>query len=248
MMFLLAHAQQELGRAKMENNSKNYALYLDSYPEELTIDVPADSSYRLNIACFDKIQTKSKITINLHEGASLIGAMADFTGETCSLNLVINLLGEGSSVEWHLAALSFKNAKKIYETSVNHIGKHTEALMSNYGIARESSKITFTGTSSILNGAEKAKTRQEAKIIVFDPEADGLASPFLKISDNDVVASHAAIVGKLNEEHLFYLESRGLSEEEAKRLIALGYLKPVENYFIDDEVIKRIDSIIEGGI
>ena len=232
----------------MENNSKNYALYLDSYPEELTIDVPADSSYRLNIACFDKIQTKSKITINLHEGASLIGAMADFTGETCSLNLVVNLLGEGSSVEWHLAALSFKNAKKIYETSVNHIGKHTEALMSNYGIARESSKITFTGTSSILNGAEKAKTRQEAKIIVFDPEADGLASPFLKISDNDVVASHAAIVGKLNEEHLFYLESRGLSEEEAKRLIALGYLKPVENYFIDDEVIKRIDSIIEGGI
>ncbi len=232
----------------MENNSKNYALYADSYPEELTIEVPADSSYRLNIACFDKIPQKSNITINVHENASFIGAMADFTGESCLFNLVINLLGEGSVAEWHLASLSFKNSKKVYETSVNHIASHTEALMSNYGISRESSKITFTGTSSILNGAEKSKTRQEAKIIVFDPEADGLASPFLKISDNDVMASHAAIVGKLNEEHLFYLESRGLSEEEAKRLIALGYLKPVENYYIDEEVIKHIDSIIEGGI
>ncbi|HBN00459.1 MAG TPA: Fe-S cluster assembly protein SufD, partial [Firmicutes bacterium] len=84
--------------------------------------------------------------------------------------------------------------------------------------------------------------------IVFDPDADGLASPILKISDNDVLASHAAVVGRLNEEHLFYLESRGLSEEEAKRLIALGYLKPIESYFADKETVQKIDSIIEGGI
>ncbi len=247
MMFPLALALQESGQVKMENNSK-YSLYLDSYPEELTIDVPANSTYQLNLACFEKIPPKSNITINVHEGATFLGAMADFTSESCLFNIVVNLLGEGSVANWHLASLSFKNAKKVYETSVNHLARHTEALMSNYGIARNSSKITFTGTSEIVNGAEKAKTRQEAKIIVFDPEADGLASPFLKISDNDVVASHAAIVGKLNEEHLFYLESRGLSEEEAKRLIALGYLKPIEEYFTDEEVIKRIDSIIEGEI
>ncbi len=247
MMYLLALAQPELGRVKMENNL-NYALYLDSFPEELTIDVPANSSYRLNIACFDKIPPKTNIIVNVNKDATFIGGMADFTGGSCQFNLVVNLIGEGSKADWHLASLSFKNSKKIYETSVNHKERHTEALMSNYGIARESSKITFTGVSAIENGAEKAKTRQEAKIIVFDPDADGLASPFLKISDNDVIASHAAIVGKLNEEHLFYLESRGLSEEEAKRLIALGYLKPIENYFTDEEVIKRIDSIVEGGI
>ena len=57
-----------------------------------------------------------------------------------------------------------------------------------------------------------------------------------------------SVVGRLNEEHLFYLESRGLSEEEAKRLIALGYLKPIENYYTDKETVQKIDSIIEGGI
>lgn len=232
----------------MENNEKNLSLYVDSLPSELIIDVPEETVYRLNIACFEKLEKEIHITINVNTNGNLIAAMADFSPLSCNFHLQVNLLGEGSKAEWHLAALSNKDAKKIYETSVTHKAKHTEALMSNYGIARESSKVTFTGISAIEEGADKAKTRQEAKIIVFDPDADGLASPILKISDNDVLASHAAVVGRLNEEHLFYLESRGLSEEEAKRLIALGYLKPIENYYSDKDTITKIDSIIEGGI
>ena len=232
----------------MENNEQKQSLYVDSLPRELTIDVPSYDVYYLNIACFEKLEKEINITVNVHENGTLIGAMADFTPLSCAFHLQVNLLGEGSKAEWHLATLSCKDAKKIYETSVTHKAKHTEALMSNYGIARDSSKITFTGISAIDEGADKAKTRQEAKIIVFDPDADGLASPILKISNNDVLASHAAVVGRLNEEHLFYLESRGLSEEEAKRLIALGYLKPIENYYTDKETVQKIDSIIEGGI
>ncbi len=231
----------------MENKNKN-SLFVDNLPEELLIEVEADSQYLLNIASFKSLPPKTKIVINVGANASFVGAMADFTSSSSTLDLTINLLGEGAKAEWHLAALSFGKAKKVYETSVNHKVGHTEALMSNYGISRESSKMIFTGVSGIEEGADKSKTRQEAKIIVFDHDADGIASPILKISDNDVLASHAAVVGRLNEEHLFYLESRGLSEEEAKRLIALGYLKPIENYFLDKETITKIDSIIEGGI
>ncbi|MBR4811819.1 MAG: SufD family Fe-S cluster assembly protein [Bacilli bacterium] len=84
-------------------------------------------------------------------------------------------------------------------------------------------------------------------MIVFDPKSDGIASPALVIDDNDVSASHAAVVGRLNEEHLYYLQSRGVSLEEAKRLIASGYLRPIEAGFADENVKNRIDSIIEGG-
>ena len=61
-------------------------------------------------------------------------------------------------------------------------------------------------------------------------------------------ASHAAVVGRLNEDHLFYLESRGVSEEDAKRLIALGYLKPIERYYDDPALVEKIDAVIEGEI
>lgn len=231
----------------MENKNQN-SLFVDNLPEELLLEVPANSEYLLNVAAFKALPAKAKIVINVYENSTFVGAMADFTSSSSDFNLTINLLGEGAKAEWHLASFSSGKAKKLYETSVNHKVGHTEALMSNYGISRGSSRMIFTGVSAIDEGADKSKTRQEAKIIVFDNDADGIASPILKISNNDVLASHAAVVGRLNEEHLFYLESRGLSEEEAKRLIALGYLKPIEGYFLDKETISKIDSIIEGGI
>ena len=56
------------------------------------------------------------------------------------------------------------------------------------------------------------------------------------------------MVGRLSEEHLFYLESRGVDEAMAKRLITLGYLKPIEAYFSDPKTVEQIDNAIEGGI
>lgn len=231
----------------MIKNNEDYSLYIDELPADLVIDVKESSFFRLNIAFLKNEYKKSNIIVNVHKDASFVGAMADFSKENSSLNLMINLLEDGAKASWHLAVLPL-NGRKTYETSCDHIGKYTEAIMSNYGIAMGESKISFTGSSKVEKEADKTNTRQEAKIIVFDKGADGLASPNLEINDNDVKASHAAVVGRLNEEHLFYLESRGLSEKEAKRLIALGYLKPVEDYFVDEEVISKIDQIIEGGV
>ncbi len=231
----------------MTRSEKNYSLYVDALPETLTLDVPAGETYRLNIAAFEKLKEKINIVVNVHQDARFLGAFADFTDKPVSFYLTVNLLEDGSECDWHLSCLSKGRGKKYFETSVNHLALNTNALMSNYGIAKDESKMTFTGVSSIEQGAHKAKTRQEAKIIVFDPQADGICSPDLKISDNDVVATHAAVIGRLNQDHLFYLESRGLSEKDAKRLIALGYLKPVEDYFTDKEVIAKMDRVIEEG-
>ena len=82
--------------------------------------------------------------------------------------------------------------------------------------------------------------------MVFDEKSNGIAKPILKIDENDIQASHAAIVGKINDEHIFYLTSRGLSEEEAKRIITLGYLKPILKGFSDDNMVQEIENLIEG--
>ena len=68
----------------------------------------------------------------------------------------------------------------------------------------------------------------------------------LKIDENDIEASHAAVVGKINDEHLFYLTSRGISETEAKELITFGYLKPILLGFKEEQVKEHISSLIEG--
>lgn len=221
-------------------------LYLDNLPKTLSIHVKAGEKVSLELASFEN-PVDSTIVVDVEKDGAFVGAFADFAKKETVFDIRVNLLEEGANCEWHLASMSGDDAKKKYLTNASHVASHTTALISNYGIARDRSFLSFSGASEILHGSKGANTRQEAKIIVFDPESDGLASPILKIDENDVLASHAAVVGRLNEQHLFYLESRGLPLESAKRLIALGYLKPIERYFVDENIRGRLDTTIEEG-
>ena len=89
--------------------------------------------------------------------------------------------------------------------------------------------------------------RVQIKIIVFDEEASGVASPILKIDENDVKASHGAVVGQLNNDHMFYLMSRGLTQDEARMIITLGYLKPVSAQF-NEEIQLNIENAIKEAM
>jgi Fe-S cluster assembly protein SufD len=226
---------------------KKTAVYVDDIPSHLSLVVPEGETLSLEMASF-KNSVEAEIEVDVAKNATFLGAFADFSSTTSRFSLSVHLQGEGAVCEWRLAALADGTLAKTYVTSVCHEAPASLAHMSNYGIARDASKLFFSGVSEIKKGAKKSVTRQDAKIIVFDPKCDGKASPILKIDENDVEASHAAVVGRLNEEHLFYLESRGLDEAKAKRLITLGYLKPIEDCFSDPSLKTRIDGAIEGGV
>ena len=82
--------------------------------------------------------------------------------------------------------------------------------------------------------------------MVFDKTCHAIASPKLCIYETDVQASHGASEGQINPEHVFYLTSRGIPEDDAKRLITLGYLNPIIKYFKDEAIQNKIrDCIIE---
>ena len=166
--------------------------------------------------------------------------------EEISGDITVNLNKEGASCDWHLASLSEKKDNKEFNVSVYHNSANTYAQLDNYGVCRDEGKLIFSGICKIVNGSHGSKAHQNAKIMVFDEKSDGVAKPILKIDENDIEASHAAIVGKINDEHIFYLTSRGLSEEEAKRLITLGYLKPILQGFLDEDMKNKIESLIEG--
>lgn len=178
-----------------------------------------------------------KISAKVGQNSELIVIFADFSKDSFSLQSCVDLVGENASCKWHLATLSNDVSKKVFDVSFNHDVGHTDALMDNYGVARGKSSIVFTGCNHIKNGSVKSSTNQVAKIIVFDKEANGVASPILRIDENDVNASHSAVVGQLNSDHMFYLMSRGLNKEEARELITRGYLQPIVQYF--NEVNKQ---------
>lgn len=221
--------------------------YIDNLPPVLDLKVPAGETLNLRICAFSSLQN-TIINVDVDENGYFNGVLADFTDNSFKFIVNVSLKSRGSSCEWHAASLAKNKTKKVFEPSVTHNDTHQYALMSNYGIARDESELVFAGCSEIIKGAKATNTRQEAKIIVFDEKCKAKASPILKIGENDISASHGAVVGRLNDQHLFYLESRGISEEQAKRLITLGYLKPITNCFTDEKLKERIIESIEKGI
>ena len=213
--------------------------------EEIHFDVPANTS--LNVASLMHFAKKDlKFSADVAQNSVLTGYFADFITSDCKADITINLNGEGAVCRWHLASLSEKNEHKEFAVNIYHNALNTYSKMDNYGVVRDNAKLVFAGIGKICNGMHGSKAHQNAKIMVFDKLSNGVAKPVLKIDENDVEASHAAVVGKINDEHIFYLTSRGLTEDEAKRLITFGYLKPIIKGFEDDEFKEEIINLIEG--
>jgi len=230
---------------KIEVNSNCYIL-LDNLSniKELNIDILEGSQVKLSMM-FDKELNDIKININVYKYSSLEGYIADFSINKLDLNCLVNLKEEGATCYFKLASLSANKDDKNISISVNHLTSKTYGKVDNYGVCKDLGKLLFAGTSFIVNGAVKSKTEQNAKIMVFDEASNAIAKPILKIDENDIEASHAAVVGKINDEHLFYLTSRGISVAEAKELITFGYLKPILVGFNDEKTKEYISSLIE---
>ena len=203
-----------------------------------------NASLSLSIASLEDAMDSER-SFQLEEQSRAEVAYADFCAGEKKAKLYYALRGKQAYVRSHVASLSAQEDKKEFDVSFDHFIGDTYAEMQNFGVCEGKSTLTFSGVGFIHHGAKRAATHQNAKIMVFDPKCRAFANPVLKIDENEVEASHAAAVGKVNDEHLFYLTSRGLNEEEAKQLITLGYLKPIFSYFKDEEMIQKISDSME---
>ena len=227
-----------------ENDTNRIFISDFSCGSILNISLKENSKLQLSFLAKHNFD-KSEINVNLEKDACFAAYFADFSEDKEKLKVTINLNGEGSNVVWHLASLSANRDNKEFNVNINHFASQTSALSDNYGVCKDQSKVVFSGCSAIQKGSHKSHTRQNSKIMVFDENCDAIARPLLKIDEKDIEASHGAVVGRIPEDHLFYLTSRGLDESEAKRLITYGYLKPITRGFFDESVREEIVKLIE---
>ncbi len=96
------------------------------------------------------------------------------------------------------------------------------------GVAANGARVVVDGMVKIGKNARKTDSFLEMRILLLDKKSSAVAEPKLEIENNDVKASHAATVGKIDDEQLFYMASRGIELDEAKKLIVEGFLKEVE--------------------
>ncbi len=107
-----------------------------------------------------------------------------------------------------------------------HLAPHTTSQIVSKGVCTGGGKQIFRGLIKVVNGAKKTKSNMVCDTLLLDDASYSDAHPDLQVDENDVKVSHEASIGKIGEDELFYLMSRGLTAEEAISTIVMGFVEP----------------------
>lgn len=174
-----------------------------------------------------------------------LGLMND--GNTISDNTT-NLLGDGSFGDSKTVVVGRGEQIQNFTTKIIHFGKNSEGNILKRGVLKDAATTIFNGIGKIEHGASKSNAEQESRLLMLSEQARGDANPILLIDEDDVVAGHAASVGRVDPDQLYYLMSRGIDKKEAERLIIHGFLAPVVDQLPIEGVKKQLVEVIERKV
>lgn len=141
------------------------------------------------------------------------------------------LEGEGSVGEFYSVAITNHKMQADTGTKMVHLGKNTRSRIISKGISTHESVNTYRGRVAIAATAQGARNFTQCDSLLIGEKAVANTFPVIEVKNQTAVVEHEASASKVNEEQLFYLLSRGVSEEDAVKLVINGYC---------DEVLKQL--------
>ncbi|WP_057896160.1 Fe-S cluster assembly protein SufD [Liquorilactobacillus oeni] len=219
-----------------EGSELSYLENLTTIGQEKTtaniiVEVIAEDNSHVKFASVDRLGSNTTTYLNrrghLGKNAKIDWSMGMMNDGNIVGDFDSDLTGDGAHSEVKIVAISTGKQVQGIDTRVTNIGRHTIGHILQHGVILSRSTLTFNGIGHILKGAKGADAQQESRVLMLSTKAKGDANPILLIDDNYVTAGHAASVGRVNQEQLYYLMSRGLPKKIAERLVIRGFLGPV---------------------
>ena len=194
-----------------------YGNYIDPF---VALRAPQDDNTTV-------IPSGAKESYTVKAGEKLELTFVVLPGESRDIDVAIDLVGEGAEVSLKGLYLCNGDERVNFRILMHHRAPGCVSRQLFNGIAGGSSRVTFEGRIIVAPDAQKTEAYQENHNIVLSDQAHAETMPQLEIYADDVKCSHGATVGRLDEEALFYMRTRGVPERDAKVLQMLSFLSPV---------------------
>jgi Fe-S cluster assembly protein SufD len=154
------------------------------------------------------------------------------------------LQGQGAHSE--MLGIFFADGTQHFDhrTEQDHVAPNCTSDLLYKGALRDKSRGVYSGWVHVRPGAQRTNAMQTSRNIILSEDAFARAIPNLEIEANDVRCGHAASVGPVEEDQLFYLESRGIPRDEAEQLIVFGFFNEV----LDRITLEQVRSHAEVSI
>ena len=162
------------------------------------------------------------------------------------VDMDVRLEGNGSELHWLGFTFGTETQQLLWAPRVHHVGLSTTAQIEWKSAVADTAYVVFDGMIRIERGAQGTNSDLRDHVLHLSPKARSDSIPGLEIDANEVKAGHGSTSGQIDEEQLFYLQSRGLSRTEAVRTIVLGFFASIVEQITIEEVQDTVLELIEA--
>lgn len=184
-------------------------------------------------ARYSSIENWSKNTYNLntkraivHEDGIIEWVNGNMGSQKTMLYPTSILLGDRSRSDYLGVAFAGPGQDQDTGSKAIHVGKHTSSTIIAKGISQDGGTATYRGQVTILAGAQHSISHVECDGLMINASKN-VTLPYIDVHNDTSQVTHEASVGKIDEEQLFYLTSKGIDKESAKKMIVNGFIEPI---------------------
>ena len=187
---------------------------------------------------FSTIENWSKNMLNLNTKKCLVNENGKIEWITGSFGSKISMLYpmsilNGKNAKCEFTGISFAGDGQNLDTGIKvvHNASNTSTVVNSKSISKDGGICTFRSNILVKNNASKSKLTLSCESLMLDSISKSDTIPVNTLETDDVELAHEATVGKISDEEIFYLMTRGLNEEDAKALIVRGFAEPIAKSF-----------------
>ncbi|MEM2555703.1 MAG: SufD family Fe-S cluster assembly protein, partial [Candidatus Caldarchaeum sp.] len=179
-----------------------------------------------------------------HSSALTVGSLIG--GGVSKVRVDSLMVGDGSSVNDLELVFGDGDQRMDLTANLHHIGFGTQGREVAKGVVKDKSRLIFKGMITVEKTAKNTNAYLAKHAMIMSPEARAYAIPSLEIKTDEVKATHSASVSQIDPEQIYYLMTRGIPYEEARKMLALGFFEPVVSMVDLDEVRWGLRSLLES--
>lgn len=186
-------------------------------------------------------QGQANITLYQHAYSKITARLLASNLHASNVNITVNLCEQHAKIDINILQHPHANISHVIELFINHLAAHTYSNTKARIIAAAKAIASLSGRIIVNKGCSKANANLQSKALVLDKHATVINRPELVIDHDDVICAHGASIGELDQEALFYMQTRGISLLAAKKLLLSAFKQPIIATIQYPEIINYID-------
>ena len=220
-------------------------LKISAQLEEKIFDVPDGETKIFSDVNLAEENVARRIKISVGKNARVEFISADLGRGDYSAEVEIDLRGDYSSADFEAVYFGDGERKLDFNYVIRQCGERTQATMNVRGALTDNSDKIFRGTLDFQRGAKGSTGRELEEVIILSQGTRNRSVPLMLAAEDEVDGHHAVSVGRLDEEKIFYLMSRGLDKSEAERLIVEAAFNPVMEKISDETLREELSKNLQ---